>query len=148
MDRTYRIALTYLAKDEALEKQIDETKVRSLAKKSIKESLETLLFPFLRQLPVSKLFEISNYVLSDFSPTKVPTDYFSKSLINLKIKILESLLNAALLDKDSLTDVIVDYVKANPDMTDTEIETHIRTMMTTIKRNALSYLRRIEQLLP
>lgn len=137
---------TNLNPEEKIKELQDQEKLIQLAKNSLKINYATAMNSFLKQLDIDHVLMATPYIVASFSKTSYPTKQLNSSLANLKNKIIFTLTDIALEDKNSLLDLIKNYIMTNKDLSQQDVESYTRELVMNIKEKTKQYLRRLGQL--
>ena len=141
--RAHKIVLAHLAQVEQLNKPLDPPKDLEL-KKTILDTLRRqytgLIESHLRSEDVLSLFLSCSYMVKHFSDTETPTEEFNTQISFLKPRLLKIVKDIALLNKNSLADYILSYVKENPGLAIDDIEAYSLKLIDKLKRDTKIYL--------
>jgi len=148
-ERSLRVACKYIeSQTEEEEKDtLSDSKIKEITKDALDRYYPAVIQSFLRQLDTLPLFLAADFSASQFSDTGVPREQLSELLSNLRTRVFSSLREVAFMDNESIQDTILAYVKTQKNMTEDDIDTHVRSFLGDLRRDTIKFGRRIENMI-
>lgn len=150
-NRAFRVSLAYVnamvedPQQEDKNAPFDEKKVRELSQDALESFYPTFIHAYLRNMDINQIISSMYFLTQQFGNT-APQDSLEKALTPLKNKILNSIGDAAMLDRGSLLDKITGYFKENPTSSEEEISQYVQKELGVIKNNLKRTVPKLERI--
>lgn len=124
----------------------DEKTVRELSQNALESFYPTFIQSYLRNLDINQILTSMYFITKQFGDT-APQDSLEKVLTPFKIKILNAIGDAAMLEKGSLLDKITGYFKENPTSSEEDISGYVQKELGVIKNNLKRTAPKLERII-
>jgi hypothetical protein len=148
-DRAFRVSIAHINAmvETKTDKDgpLDEARVKEVAQNALKSYYPTFLHTYLRNLEVTDIITLMFFITKQFGATE-PLSSLKKTLTPFKIKILNAIGDAAMLDKGSLLDKTTTYFRENPADSESDIEQYVQRILSEIKNNTKRTAPKLERI--
>lgn len=149
-ERAFRVSIAHVnamvETETNKDKPLDEARVKEIAQDALKSYYPTFLHTYLRNLEVTDIITLMFFVTKQFGDTE-PQSSLKKTLTPFKIKILNAIGDAAMLEKGSLLDKTTNYFRENPADSESDIEQYVQKTLTEIKNNTKRTAPKLERII-
>jgi hypothetical protein len=151
-DRAFRISLAYVNamvepnREDDKKEPLDEKKIRELSRSALESYYPTFIQSYLRNLDITEIISLMFFITNQFGET-APQESLEKALTPLKVKILNSIGDSAMLEKGSLLDKVTAYFKENPPEAKNDIDSYVQQILGQIKNNTKRTVPKLERII-